>query len=78
MRKSVNYLNIFKAVSILIFISLCILFLPLHISNLQASAEETTENLQLEEMINGQLDNLDLEELEKYVESLGDFSDTLE
>ena len=74
MRKSVKYLNISKAVSILIFISLYILFLPLNISNLQASADESTENLQLEEMINGQLDNLDLEELEKYVESLGDFS----
>ena len=75
MRKSVKSYRFFKVVSMLIFISLYILFYSLNAVAFQVSAEGNTENLQLEEMINGQLEKLDLEELQKYIESLGDFSD---
>ena len=75
MRKSVKSYRFFKVVSMLIFISLYILFYSLNAVVFQVSAEGNTENLQLEEMINGQLEKLDLEELQKYIDSLGDFSD---
>ena len=75
MRKSVKSYRFFKVVCMLIFISLYILFYSLNAVAFQVSAEGNTENLQLEEMINGQLEKLDLEELQKYIDSLGDFSD---
>ena len=75
MNKTIKSFTFYKVVSILFFISLYILFVSVNTSVLQVTAEGKTENLQLEEMINGQLDKLDLEELQKYIDSLGDFSD---
>lgn len=75
MRKSTKNATAIKVASILIFISLCILVFPSKFSILHAGAEGVGEDAQLEEMILEQLEKLDLEELQKYVDSLGNFSD---
>ena len=74
MRKRITSLSFLHKLSILVFISLYILFLSTGTSVVRVSAEGDTENAQLEEMVNGQLEKLDLEELQKYIDSLGDFS----
>lgn len=74
MKRIKKLVNIQKTSLVFLFIGLCILLFPSSTTIFHAKAEENLNEAKLEETIREQLENLDLEALQKYMDSLENFN----
>lgn len=70
-----KHTNICKLAIMLLIINLCIFLLGGNLAYFPAMAEENVQNTELEKIIEEQIGKLDLEALQKYVDSLDNFED---
>ena len=75
MKNTGKIVTIRLLIIILFFISLCVCFSLRSGVEICVNAEGNEEEMQLDEIVKDQLENLDLEALQKYIDSLNDFND---